>query len=155
MAHHWRKVCCPVDFSEPSWGALAEAGQLVAGGSGHLTILHVYDGAALVAAGDVLVRVPDVEEQVARETQRRLDRFRAEAERFAPGRVTAETLSGAPAAEIVRYAERNDVDLIVMATHGRTGLKRLVLGSVAERVVRQAPCSVLVVRPVRLGRDAD
>ena len=53
--------------------------------------------------------------------------------------------SGAPAARIVRYAERHGVDLIVVGTHGRTGVTRALLGSVAERVVRTAPCPVLAV----------
>jgi nucleotide-binding universal stress UspA family protein len=55
-------------------------------------------------------------------------------------------LEGDPAAEIVRYADDAGVDLIVMGTHGRTGLERLLMGSVAEKVMRDAPCSVLVVK---------
>jgi nucleotide-binding universal stress UspA family protein len=53
---------------------------------------------------------------------------------------------GPPVDEIVRIARENQVDLIVIATHGHTGLKHLLLGSVAERVIRHAPCAVLVVR---------
>ncbi len=55
-------------------------------------------------------------------------------------------LEGDPASEIVRYAEEQVVDLIVMGTHGRSGLERLLMGSVAEKVMREAPCSVLVVK---------
>ncbi len=55
-------------------------------------------------------------------------------------------LEGDPAAEIVRYARDAGMDLIVMGTHGRTGLERLLMGSVAEKVLREAPCSVLVVK---------
>jgi nucleotide-binding universal stress UspA family protein len=55
-------------------------------------------------------------------------------------------LEGDPAAEIVRYATDAGMDLIVMGTHGRTGLERLLMGSVAEKVMREAPCSVLVVK---------
>src|SRR5207237_10217851 len=55
-------------------------------------------------------------------------------------------LEGDPASEIVRYAFDAGVDLIVMGTHGRTGLERLLMGSVAEHVMREAPCSVLVVK---------
>ena len=60
-------------------------------------------------------------------------------------RVLSAVESGSPAAQIVRYAERNGVDLIVLGTHGRTGVTRALLGSVAERVVRTAPCPVLTV----------
>ncbi len=55
-------------------------------------------------------------------------------------------LEGDPASQIVRYAADASMDLIVMGTHGRTGLERLLMGSVAERVMRDAPCSVLVVK---------
>lgn len=55
-------------------------------------------------------------------------------------------LEGDPAAEIVRYAREAEVDRIVMGTHGRTGTERLLMGSVAEKVLRDAPCSVLVVK---------
>src|SRR2546430_1194035 len=55
-------------------------------------------------------------------------------------------LEGDPATEIVRYAQDAMIDLIVMGTHGRTGLERLLMGSVAEKVMRESPCSVLVVK---------
>jgi nucleotide-binding universal stress UspA family protein len=64
-----------------------------------------------------------------------------------PGiRVRHVLLDGDPAAEIVRYAQEMNMDLIVMGTHGRSGLERLLMGSVAEKVMRQATCSVLVVK---------
>jgi nucleotide-binding universal stress UspA family protein len=53
---------------------------------------------------------------------------------------------GSPVNEIVEFAERENVDLIVMASHGRTGLSRLLMGSIAEGVMRKAPCPVLIVR---------
>lgn len=59
-------------------------------------------------------------------------------------------LEGSPKVEIVRYAREQDIDLIVLATHGRTGLAHVVLGSVAENVVRTAPCPVLTVRTTGL-----
>jgi nucleotide-binding universal stress UspA family protein len=62
-------------------------------------------------------------------------------------RVVRRVQVGSPFVEIVRYARENDVDLIVMGTHGRTGLAHALIGSVAERVVRKAPCPVLTVRP--------
>jgi nucleotide-binding universal stress UspA family protein len=62
-------------------------------------------------------------------------------------RVTRTTRDGAPFVEIIRYAAENQIDLIVMGTHGRAGLPHVLLGSVAERVVRKAGCPVLTVRP--------
>ena len=55
-------------------------------------------------------------------------------------------LEGDPATEVVRYARDASMDVVVMGTHGRTGLERLLMGSVAEKVLREAPCSVLVVK---------
>jgi nucleotide-binding universal stress UspA family protein len=55
-------------------------------------------------------------------------------------------LEGDPASEIVRYAQESAADLVVMGTHGRTGVERLLMGSVAEKVLRDAPCSVLIVK---------
>jgi nucleotide-binding universal stress UspA family protein len=77
--------------------------------------------------------------------RRRLDRLAAEARR-AGGRVDTAVLEGAAAHEIVRAATSMKADLIVLGTHGRTGVARLLLGSVAARVVATAPCPVLTVR---------
>jgi nucleotide-binding universal stress UspA family protein len=64
-------------------------------------------------------------------------------------------LEGDPAGEIVRYAADAGVDVIVLGTHGRTGVNRLLMGSVAEKVMREAPCSVLVVKLPRSGAPAE
>ena len=65
--------------------------------------------------------------------------------------VTKAFVEGRPFVEIIRYARENEIDLIVISTHGRTGLKHALFGSVAEKVVRKAPCPVLVVK--RQERD--
>ncbi len=64
-------------------------------------------------------------------------------------------MAGDPATEIIRFVQRGAFDLVVMGTHGRTGLRRLVIGSVAEKVIRHAPCSVLVVRPLQFNIEPD
>ncbi|MCE9530316.1 MAG: universal stress protein [Planctomycetes bacterium] len=56
-------------------------------------------------------------------------------------------VEGSPKTEIIRYAIKHDIDLIVLSTHGRTGLSHMIMGSVAENVVRTAPCPVLTIRP--------
>ena len=63
------------------------------------------------------------------------------------GRIVRSMEDGVPFLEIVRYAKEHEIDLIVLATHGRSALAQVLLGSVAERVVRKAPCPVLTVRP--------
>jgi nucleotide-binding universal stress UspA family protein len=69
--------------------------------------------------------------------------------------VTTETLYGTPATEIVAYARRAGADIVVLGTHGRTGLSRALLGSVAEAVVRRAPCPVLTVGGAATGWTED
>ena len=146
MALGWSKICCPVDFSETSWVALDQAARLAAAGA-ELVILHVYDRGAMHASQQVFAGDPQLEERIVQQMNGRLELSKARAEQLAPGRVWTECVGGDPAAEIVRFADRGDFDLVVMGTHGRSGVRHLLLGSVAERVVRNATCSVLVVRP--------
>ncbi len=61
--------------------------------------------------------------------------------------VVCATAQGTPFLEIIRYAKRNDIDMIVATTHGRTGLSRVLFGSTVEKIVRKTPCPVMVVRP--------
>jgi len=62
-------------------------------------------------------------------------------------RVTIATRQGSPFLQIITYVKEHDIDMIVMGTHGRSGLPHVLIGSVAERVVRKAPCPVLTIRP--------
>ncbi len=108
-----------------------------------LTLLHVWRGpppGRERAAEAFPAR--DVEADLGRE----LEGWRGEAERLAGRAVQTIVRTGAPAAEIVRFAAERKADLVVVGTRGRTGLERAVLGSVAEAVVRHAPCAVLVAR---------
>lgn len=79
--------------------------------------------------------------------QRHLDEWRAAAEGLGAPRVETAKEAGEPAAEIVAFARERGVDLLVLGTHGRTGLEHALMGSIAERVVRKAHCPVLTVRP--------
>ena len=139
----WKKICCAVDFSELSRLAQDQAAELARRYEADLVLVHVYDVPKLTSSG--MVRPEQVAETV-RELQRKLEAWRREAEFLAGRPVEAKALSGDPAEEILRFAREGFVELIVLGTHGRSGLRRLVLGSVAERVVRQAECPVLVTR---------
>jgi len=87
-------------------------------------------------------------QDLADQAQRHVEEWRAEAGKLAgASRVTAETAVGEPAAEILEVARGRGADLIVVGTHGRTGLEHALMGSIAERVVRRAHCPVLTVRP--------
>jgi nucleotide-binding universal stress UspA family protein len=139
LARRWRKVLCAVDFSECSRDALAIAADIARRLDAPLTIVHVRDDSA--------ARGPGTDD---RELERELSRFKLYASEYVDGPVQTKLLVGPPASEIVGFARYGGFDLVVTGTHGRSGVKRLVLGSVAERVLRNAPCPVLVTRDLRV-----
>jgi nucleotide-binding universal stress UspA family protein len=137
----------PLDFSTYADQALDYAIRLAGTLNARLTLLHVIQPVPM-AGVDMGVTLPEayvqkMEEEVQRSMADALARVTAAG-------LTGEriVLYGVPLQEIVNVARVRQVDLIVMGTHGRTGLLHVLLGSVAEQVVRLAPCSVLVVRTV-------
>lgn len=149
----WRRICCAVDFSEPSRFAMEEAADLARTFRGQLTLLHVQEPAALMPV-DVFVPTAASFEAPSVDVARCMAAWREVAAERAGSAVRSAVRIGAPAEEILSFARDEAMDLVVVGTHGRTGLKHLVLGSVAERVVRQAPCPVLVVRTKELSEAA-
>jgi nucleotide-binding universal stress UspA family protein len=140
-----RKILVPTDFSTPSEVALRYAVGLARELGATLTILHVYQlPNYILPDGTVLLARAETTTQIAERTDAALDRCR----RFVGDTVPAatQTAEGAPAEQIVRAAEAGAYDLVVMGTHGRTGLSHLLLGSVAERVVRTATRPILTIR---------
>jgi nucleotide-binding universal stress UspA family protein len=140
----WKKICCAVDFADPSRVAMEAAADLARRFEAELTLVHVAARPA-PAASDVLVSSRAIVEAQAREDVETLARWRGEAEARVHRPVRSRALSGDPAAQIVRFAREERCDLLVVGTHGRTGIPRLVLGSVSEHVARHGPCPVLVV----------
>jgi nucleotide-binding universal stress UspA family protein len=141
----WKRIACAVDYSEPSRAALEQAAEVARQHRAELVIVHVYEPPP-DAAENFLAPLPDSVEARKREEEVLLAAWRADAERLTGFPVTTAILIGSPAAELVRFAREREIDLLVVATHGRRGLAHLVMGSVAERVVREAPCSILVAR---------
>ncbi len=143
-----RRVLVPVDFSEPSDKALQYGKALAGAFFASLHVLHVVQEPFVHGwtMEGYVAALPDFREDLEQQARERLAQSLTEAER---GLYHAELVTrvGAPYAEIVRYAQENEVDLIVLGTHGRGAIAHLLLGSVAERVVRTAPCPVLTVRP--------
>lgn len=136
----WKRICCAIDFSDPSRLAMDSACDTARRWGAELTLIHVLQpGEGGGAAGS------------RREAEAKLAAWRSEAEFLADRRIAAIMLVGQPAPEILRFAREHRAQLIVMGTHGLTGFRRLVLGSVAERVAHQAGCSVLVIRPMGQG----
>jgi nucleotide-binding universal stress UspA family protein len=136
------RVLCPVDFSGSSEHAAELAAALVQPGSARITLLHVIDPPAVYSRGQ---RMLDLVRDLDRYSAEHLDRWAAQL----AARVPVAKLSrvGHPGAEILKVLEEEPAfDLIVLGSHGRIGLERVLLGSVAEKVVRHASCPVLVAR---------
>ncbi len=145
MSQLFTKILCPVDFDEPSMAALDFARALAEQNGATLTVLHV---APLPMNATEISPIPlepyPVWEQIARA---RLEKVVAEHLEGKGVPFEAETRSGEAAFGILEHARETDPDVIVMATHGRTGVSHFFIGSVAERVIRQATRPVLVFRP--------
>jgi nucleotide-binding universal stress UspA family protein len=132
-----KKILYPTDFSSYSNQAYFHAVALAESHQASLTALFVYTP-DIVTPGQ-----PPDETDAKRYWQNQLEQIRPVNPGIAIHHVL---LEGDPAREIVGFAHDANMDLIVMGTHGRTGLERLLLGSVAERVMKEAACSVLVVK---------
>ena len=134
-----KNILVATDFSAASDAALLYARTLAEQFGARLHVLHVLENVFLRAT----VADPRAAEATAlkRLHERLTDDDR---QRLRAAAVTAK--SDAPAGEIVAYAEASNIDLVVMGTHGRSGVSHFLVGSVAERVVRTAPCPVLTVR---------
>lgn len=126
---HVRKILYPTDFSSYSNQAYFHAVALAESHGASLTIMYVI--------------VPGGDDKDAKHWREQLEQIRPANPRIPVHHVL---LDGDPATEIVRYAADAGIDLIVMGTHGRSGLERLLVGSVTEKVMREAPCSVMAVK---------
>lgn len=142
------RILVPTDFSDNAKQALRYGRALATTFGAELHLLHVLQdlvsvlpepGLAFPPPGDYM---GELQESAERALQQLLSSPDAK-----PLSVVRETRQGPPFLEIVRYAQEAEIDLIVLGTHGRTGLAHILLGSVAEKVVRKAPCPVLTVRP--------
>jgi len=142
-----KRILVPTDFSEHSERAAVYAVELAKRYGAEIHCIHVSDiPADLLATSTYYMTGPSEQfvEQVREEGQKGLETFVSK--NFAGLEVKAVFLQGRPFVEIIRYARDEKIDLVVIATHGRSGLKHALFGSVAEKVVRKAPCPVLVVR---------
>lgn len=141
-----RKILVPTDFSPPSANALRYAAAFAAKFGAQVLLLHVVPDLALFLPEAASVSPPIVPalDQTVAAARASLERLAAEP-RAAGLTVHVEVREGPPFQEILAAARERDVDLIVLGTHGHGGLAHVLLGSVAEKVVRKAPCPVLTV----------
>jgi universal stress protein A len=140
-----REIRVPIDFSECSRKALQYAVPLARQFGSRLLLVHVMPVHYFVGSEFGPVDVPVPEPELRENCARALDRLCRE-EIGAEVPVTTRVCRGQPVQELVAVARQEGVDLILISTHGHTGLKHVLLGSVAENIVRYAPCPVFVVR---------
>lgn len=135
-AIEWNRICCPIDFSETARAGLRVAADLSRRFGAELVLMYAEEP-------------PKVAEELppAGPVDAQLQAWRQEAERLGAPRVAVERMRGEPELALVELAAAGNLDLIVIGTHGRIDRERMLTGSVAESVVRSAPCPVLTVRP--------
>jgi nucleotide-binding universal stress UspA family protein len=140
---HPRVILCPTDFSDNSAVALRIARDLAAQNQGVLIVLHVAD-----SLGPEGLSLVEAETQLQPEGH--VNQLRHALHRMAPREPGLETRhllrEGDPAGAIEQVVREQHCDLVVLGTHGRTGLDHLLMGSIAERIIRRCPCPALVVK---------
>jgi universal stress protein A len=149
----FRSILVPVDYSDHSKESARFAARLAASLGATLQIVHVWDKPTY-ATDAVLVRTPGKEnrsliEMIRENAEHDMSQFLAELALPSDVKVTHRLLSGDPSATILAELKTGAFDVIVLGTHGRTGLAHMLLGSTAEKLVRLSPIPVLTVPPIR------
>jgi len=146
MANTIKRILVPVDFSAASRAAVFRAAELADALGATVELLHVLDlPKTHHMAAEFYVPLPaEYREAVKRRVEEHLKDWLATAS--ISSAVGHRLVDGKPSAEIVKYAQEHAIDLIVIGTHGRGAVSQLLLGSVADKVIRTAPCPVLTVR---------
>jgi nucleotide-binding universal stress UspA family protein len=142
------RILVATDFGEASEAALTYGRELARSFSAQLDVLHVADNVLTRGFGaeGYVANYPELQRDVEEAARRNLDAAVSDEDRKMLRARPIVITSNAPAMAIVSYAKDAKVDLIVLGTHGRGAMAHLLMGSVAERVVRTAPCPVLTVR---------
>jgi nucleotide-binding universal stress UspA family protein len=140
------RIVCAVDFSEYSDYALRYAIEMARTFDADLKLLHVIElpflpSYSLAGVPDLSLPVDQIEESAREKMQELLAQCRE-----SYSKVEGDVRTGSAFLEIIGFARETDADLIVVGTHGRTGLRHMIIRSVAEKVVRKAPCPVLSIK---------
>jgi nucleotide-binding universal stress UspA family protein len=147
MAIRIQRILLPTDFSPHSATATLYACELATKFEAEMHLLHTLEIHLAPTPEFVMgINLPQYIQESKAAAVNALSRV-LDPQWAASHKVVQAVVEGSPKVEIVRYARQEQIDLIVLATHGRTGLAHLLIGSVAENVVRTAPCPVLTVRP--------
>jgi universal stress protein A len=140
-----KTILCPIDFSEISANAMEYAVFLASHHHAGLLLLHVVEHLQEFEHYQILVLTPqELAEKMEKQAYEELNRLTEQIKKTV--KVETAVRQGKPFVEIIKEAKEKDMDLIVMASHGRTGVSHMLMGSVAEKVVRKAHCPVLIVR---------
>jgi nucleotide-binding universal stress UspA family protein len=143
-----KKILYPTDFSEPSKVALEYAAELAKQFGAELEILHVmFDETQVVSFYLPQVTMQSLSTDIETGSSKQLDEFIKNQTVLQGINYKTKLIKGTPFIEINKYAKETGADMIVIGTHGRTGLDHVLFGSTAEKVVRKAPCPVFTVRP--------
>jgi len=149
----FRRILVPVDYSEHSKGSLRFAAELAQALGSTLDVVHVWDKPTYVSDA-VMVRRPGQEhcslaDLIRESAERDMTEFLANVALPPTLSLTQRLLSGEPASTLVSELKNGDYDLVVVGTHGRTGLSHMLLGSVTEKLIRLSPVPVLTCPPQR------
>jgi nucleotide-binding universal stress UspA family protein len=148
MAFPYKRILSPVDFDENSMAALDVAAEIARQNDGTVLLMHIVPMIIPPTGMPVYVDLYKGQEETAKEKLGGIARKHLQGLKYEIG-----TRIGDPAQSILKTARKQAADLIVMSTHGRKGFSRFFLGSVAEIVVREAPCPVLTVHGVETNRE--
>jgi len=144
------KILVPIDLSPAGLRVLRQARDFALQFSGSIDLLHVWTPPAMLAPEALITGVGATEqpflEWLGNSAREHLDKFEQQARGEGIDIAGSYCELGDPASAIVERADAGGYDLLVLGTHGRTGLSHVLMGSVAEKVVRRAPCAVLTVR---------
>jgi len=143
----WKRILCPIDFSDASRAALEAAAEVAKRFGAKVALFHAYPVPGYTFPDGSFVASSKMLEELAEQANRHLAEWKTIAEQMGIAQVETATAIGEPAHEILAFAKAQQADLMILGTHGRTGLQHALMGSVAERVVRRATCPVLTVRP--------
>jgi nucleotide-binding universal stress UspA family protein len=144
----WKRILCPIDFSDASRAALETAAEVARRYGAKVALFHAYPVPGYTFPDGSFVASSKMLEELSDQAHRHLLEWKAIAEKLGIAQVEVATAIGEPAHEILAFAKAQQADLLILGTHGRTGIQHALMGSVAERVVRRSTCPVLTVRPV-------
>ncbi|MCX8085014.1 MAG: universal stress protein [Calditerrivibrio sp.] len=143
-----KKILVPTDFSETSKYAMQYAIEFAKNFGAELRIVHViFDESQIVAFYLPQVTFQNLDQELEESAKKQMDEFLAHFPELKEVTYDVKMLKGTAFVEIISEAKDMKADLIIIGTHGRTGLEHVLFGSTAEKVVRKSPCPVLTVKP--------